>query len=318
MSRRLLDRRLAIFLVLAVSLLAGAPAAFAQSDYAERFETAWRLVDERYWQLESLPVDWEALRQTYRPQAIAADDDDSFYAILTEMYDQLGDDHSVYVSPARAAEIRDAYGDLPCLGVFGQVDGDASATTGASVRFEMLSGNLGYVRLSDLATPGVAGSVRRAIRALSREQPHAFILDLRGNPGGRLVEMMQVAGIFTDGFLWRTLTNWTLPLPYPAVGRTETDRPLVVLIDQNVHSAAEGLAGALQQQGRAVVIGTRSAGNVEAVLPFCLRDGSQAWIATGVLAPIGGPTWEGRGVEPDIAVPGSEALARAIDYLTSP
>ena len=81
-----------------------------------------------------------------------------------------------------------------------------------------------------------------------------------------------------------------------------------MLIDGNVNSAAEGLAGALQAKGRATVIGETSAGNVEAVLPFCLRDGSQAWIATGVLAPIGAPTWEGRGVVPDVETSSDEAV----------
>ena len=82
-----------------------------------------------------------------------------------------------------------------------------------------------------------------------------------------------------------------MPLPYPALGAVETDAPLAVLIDENVNSAAEGLAGVLQSTGRARIFGETSAGNVEAVLPFCLRDGSQAWIATGVLAPLRGPTW---------------------------
>ncbi len=61
-----------------------------------------------------------------------------------------------------------------------------------------------------------------------------------------------------------------------------------------------------------MVVGERTAGNVEAVLPFCLRDGSQAWIATGVLAPLLGATWEGRGVEPDVVVPPAEALDTAL------
>ncbi|MEX2501639.1 MAG: S41 family peptidase, partial [Trueperaceae bacterium] len=88
-----------------------------------------------------------------------------------------------------------------------------------------------------------------------------------------------------------------------------TDLPLGVWIDGDVHSAAEGLAGALQASGRATVVGATSAGNVEAVLPFCLRDGSQLWIATGVLAPIGGPTWLGSGVVPDHPVAPEHALA---------
>ena len=131
----------------------------------------------------------------------------------------------------------------------------------------------------------------------------AFIVDVRGNPGGRFVEMMQAAGVFTNGFLWRTITSWTFPTPYPAIGVAATDLPLVILTDGGVNSAAEGFAGALQASGRATVVGKTTAGNVEAVLPFCLRDGSQAWIATGVLAPLRGATWEGRGVVPDVDVP---------------
>ena len=82
-----------------------------------------------------------------------------------------------------------------------------------------------------------------------------------------------------------------------------------------MNSAAEGLAGAMQKKARATIIGETSAGNVEAVMPFCLRDGSQAWIATGVLAPIGGPTWEGIGVIPDIAISSEDALDAALTFL---
>ena len=296
---------------LALVLLAASLAvATAQGSYADRFDQAWRLVDERYWGLDRSGVDWDAVAETYRPRALDAASDEAFYHVLTEMYDELADDHSRFVSPAEVLEIRAAYGDLPCLGVFGQAN-----PADGNVRWRIVSEEIGYISLPDLATPGVAGSVRGAVQGLVEDGARAFILDLRGNPGGRLVEMMQVAGVFTDGFLWRTLTNWTLPLPYPALGRTETDLPLVLLTDGGVNSAAEGLAGALQQQGRAVVLGEPTAGNVEAVLPFCLRDGSQAWIATGVLAPIGGPTWEGRGVQPDVAVDAERALERAVEYL---
>lgn len=282
----------------------------AQSDYATRFDTAWRLVYERYWDLTRITPSWQALREIYQPKALAAQSEREFYAAIEEMYAQIGDDHSVFVPPYRVDEIRLQYGDLPCLGVFAST---ASGSLG-SVRYE-LRDHIGYIVLPDLASPNVAGNLRQAVTALEQAGAQALILDLRGNPGGRLIHMMQAAGVFTRGFLWRTVTNWTLPIPYPAIGTPATELPLVILIDRQVHSAAEGLAGALQQRGRATIIGEASAGNVEAVLPFCLRDGSQAWIATGVLAPIGGPTWEGVGVIPDIAVNPEAALATAIDYL---
>src|SRR5690606_1009662 len=162
-----------------------------------------------------------------------------------EMYAELGDDHSVYVPPARVAEIRDSYGDLPCVAVF-----DSSALLGPTWAGGLLaqaqepptsaSGpveyglaedgeiSIGYVRLADLASDGVAAGLRDAVRRLASSGADAFVLDLRGNPGGRLVTMMQAAGVFTRGFLWRAVMSWTLPLPYPAIGEPVTDRPLVV------------------------------------------------------------------------------------------
>lgn len=286
-----------------------AQSAQPNGSYGERFDVAWNLVAERYWDAAHGGLDWAALKREYRPRAVAARSDRAFYGVLERLYDRLGDEHSVFVPPAKAARIRRLYGDLPCLGVFG-AQGDAERLGGVRYR---LNGTVGVVTVPDLATIGVAGDLRGAVQRLDEAGASAFVLDLRGNPGGRLVEMMGAAGVFTRGFLWRTLTRWTLPLPYPALGAVETEKPLAVLIDKNVHSAAEGLAGALQSSGRARVFGETSAGNVEAVLPFCLRDGSQAWIATGVLAPLRGATWEGRGVVPDERT--GRALEDALSYL---
>lgn len=280
-------------------------------DFAGRFDTAWRLINERYWDLSRLSVDWNEVRQEYEPEALAAKDEAEFYAVLERMYDEIGDHHSVFVPPDKVLEIRASYGDLPCLGVFAQ----ATQGTLGHVSYELLEGHIGYIELPDLASDYVASHVRDAVKALELAGADSYILDMRGNPGGRLVSMMQIAGVFTTGFLWRTITNWTLPLPYPAIGNPETEDPLLILIDGGVNSAAEGLAGALQKRERATIVGEASAGNVEAVMPFCLRDGSQAWIATGVLAPIGGPTWEGVGVVPDIESSSESALKMALRYI---
>jgi carboxyl-terminal processing protease len=293
------------------------PAALAanEASYLQRFEVAWKLVAERYWDLSLAAVDWNEARERYEPLVRAARDDDEYYRLMADMYRELGDDHSVFVSPAQVGEMQQLYGDLPCLAVLGQSAG-ASSRLG-SISFELLAGDrpLGYLKIPDLASDFVAGNAREAVRQLEAAGALAFILDLRGNPGGRLVTMMQVAGIFERGFLWRTITRWSLPLPYPALGIPENDLPLAILIDGGVNSAAEGLAGALQQSDRAVIIGETSAGNVDALLPFCLRDGSQAWVATGVLAPIGAPTWQGRGVIPDVPVSPGEALDQAVAFL---
>ncbi len=350
--RRRLALRVGVLLLLAI-LAACCPPAVASAQRATagpideatalaRFDSAWNLVDQRYWDLSGAAVDWAEVGERYRLKLADVTTAEELYELLEAMYDELGDDHSVFVPPDRVAEIRQTYGDLPCVAVFGSaatawrhaLSGTPalplplSALLGSGHDFPTeLRGNVeygmtvaggfevGYLQVPDLVTGGTAEAVRHAVTALERGGAQALVLDLRGNPGGRLVTMMQVAGVFTRGFLWRTVTSWTLPLPYPAIGAVATELPLFVLIDGGVNSAAEGLAGALQANGRATVVGERSAGNVEAVLPFCLRDGSQAWIATGVLAPLLGPTWEGRGVVPDIATESEHALTRALAEL---
>ncbi len=312
-------RLLALLALLALASLLGLACAGGMD---ARFDVAWRLVDQRYWDHARMAVDWDAQRERYLPLAREAVDDDALFDLLEAMFADIGDDHTVFVRPSRVAEFRERYGDLPCLGYFGQ------AATGAPplkpptpleqagpVGYALLADGTGYLRLEDLVASGTATAVRTAVTALLAAGADAFVLDLRGNPGGRLVTMMQVAGIFTDGFLWRVLTTWSLPIPYPAFGATLTDAPLAILVDGDVHSAAEGLAGALQQQGRALVVGATTAGNVDAVLPFCLRDGSQAWVATGVLAPIGAPSWDQSGVIPDVESEPELALRAALRAL---
>ena len=314
-------RAWALLAVLSVASVASV--AKAASSFEARFDVAWRLVAERYWDLSVMAVDWDEARERFRPEALDASDEDAFFDVLERMYEAIGDDHTVYVRPSQVAAFRERFGDLPCLGVFGASADDTVAPylppeatmRSGPVAYGLLRSATGYVRVADLVQDGTAGGVRAAIDDLLALGAEAFVLDLRGNPGGRLVTMMQVAGVFTGGFLWRAVTNWSLPIPYPAIGVTLTDAPLAILVDGDVNSAAEGLAGALQQRGRALVVGATTAGNVEAILPFCLRDGSQAWVATGVLAPIGGPTWEGRGVTPDVASAPDDALRAALEAL---
>lgn len=305
---------LTVFVLFCISALQGA---FAQDEYRHRFDTAWQLIDERYWNLDVIPGDWDEIGERYARQLSDITDEDGYWSLMEAMYEEIADDHSVFVRPERVEEIRNLYGDMPCLAVLGQVEPGLQLGTIHYGLVDLEPGSAGFIRIPDLASDFVTPNVRSAVRELLDAGAEGFVLDLRGNPGGRLVTMMQVAGVFTGGFLWRLVTTWSLPLPYPAIGPAETDLPLAILIDSNVHSAGEGLAGALRQVGRATTIGEATAGNVEAVLPFCLRDGSQAWVATGVLAPIGAATWQNVGVEPDIETSPDEAEAAAFKWLRS-
>ncbi|WP_220452086.1 S41 family peptidase, partial [Meiothermus luteus] len=177
------------------------------------------------------------------------------------------------------------------------------------------------VRLDNLVDRSGIDLLREAVRR-HEGQARGYILDLRGNPGGLVLHMAEAAGVFMRGVPWRLVGRGlgALPLPtVPFLGPPETQKPLVVLIDRQTHSAAEGLAGALRGAQRAYLIGTRSAGNTEALTPYCFPDGGVALVANGVLAPLSGPTWEGRGVEPDQVEPDPQRqLEAALQHLLNP
>lgn len=317
------------------------------SRYAEQFEYAWRLVQEHYWDQSHHGVDWQAVGQRYRAKLPEVGSWRELDRLIEEMYAELRDDHSTYLGPDEAGLFLSGAQCLPLPypeaweRPSGREKGGSSpeaslASTSPSEEPRgaaftppqvSLRGGAVIVRLSNLIDPEVASTLASVIRLYEakgfRKSPiKGYILDLRGNPGGLALRMAEVAGLFLRGFPWRIVSPslGTFPQPtQPAFGRANTQKPLVVLIDGRVNSAAEGLAGALKDAGRAFLIGERTAGNTEILIPYCFPDGAVAMVAAGVLAPLRGATWEGRGVEPDLPVQGAEAqLEAALRYLDSP
>ncbi|NBC95992.1 MAG: hypothetical protein GVY27_06525, partial [Deinococcus-Thermus bacterium] len=144
------------------------------ADATDRFDTVWSLVEERYWDLEAAGVDWPAARERFRPRARSATDDAQLHAVLQEMVALLADDHSRYVPPDEVERVRESYGDLPCIGVFGQAPDDgASSGRAGPVRWRLARG-LGVIRVRDLARGGTADGVREAATALERAGAEAL------------------------------------------------------------------------------------------------------------------------------------------------
>lgn len=324
----------------------------ASVHYADQFEYAWRLVKDYYWDKSYHGVDWEAVGERYRARLPEVKSWKELDRLLEEMYGELRDDHSTYLSPDEASLFLSGAQclSLPYPEAWDQPSrrdegGRASspAPEEASNRDQpapqqpeprtptafaapqvSLQGGAVIVRLSNLIDPQAFSALASAIRqyevkSFRKGSVKGYILDLRGNPGGLALRMAEVAGLFFRGIPWRIVSRnlGTVPQPtQPAFGRANTQKPLVVLIDGRVNSAAEGLAGALKDAGRAFVIGERTAGNTEILIPYCFPDGAIAMVASGVLAPFRGATWEGRGVEPDLPVQGAEAqLEAALRYL---
>jgi len=317
---------------LAFGLLPGV--GLAQPDaYASRFEQAWRLIHERYWDSSYHGVDWKAVGEKYRARLGQIAGWDELYALISAMYEEIGDRHTAFLSPEEA---RRYLAGAQCYALPFEEEpvarGGSSPPAPSPAQAEtpgpqpeapaFLPSKVEYkdrivvLRLSNLVDSSGPQMLRQAIERYDA-QAIGYVLDLRGNPGGLAIRMAEVAGLFMRGVPWRLVTRGfgVSPLPtLPLFGQPLTRKPLVVLIDGGVNSAAEGLAGALKNARRAYLMGTRTAGNTEILLPYCFSDGAVALVASGVLAPLSGPTWEGRGVEPDRVVE-QDPLAAAMDYL---
>lgn len=168
---------------------------------------------------------------------------------------------------------------------------------------ERLSGDVLALTVSGFSR-GVARDVQRALAADPARRAGGVVLDLRGNPGGLLDEGVSVASVFLDGgrvVSYRTRSAGLSAMDAPPGGDVTT--PVVVLVDEGTASAAEVVAGALQDRGRAIVVGSRTFGKGSVQEPNRLADGSAIEITVGQYATPLGRALEGVGVEPDVELP---------------
>ncbi|UFR04185.1 PDZ domain-containing protein [Streptomyces sp. Go40/10] len=162
-------------------------------------------------------------------------------------------------------------------------------------------------------TKGSADAVREALRTTPADG--RTVLDLRGNSGGLVTEAVDTASAFLDGGLVATYDVDGAQRALHAAPGGDTARPLVVLVDGGTMSAAELLTGALQDRGRAVVIGSRTFGKGSVQMPTTLPDGSVAELTVGHYRTPLGHAVDGRGITPDLEA-GTHALERAETVLT--
>lgn len=179
-----------------------------------------------------------------------------------------------------------------------------------SVRSEMLEENFGYVRIAQFQA-GTGQDFRQHLQDMKADNPDlkGVVLDLRNNPGGLLPSAIEVADVLLDGGLV-VYTEGRLPSAEAEYRATEGDllgdTPVVVIINGGSASASEILAGALQDNDRAVVIGTRSfgKGSVQTVLP--LREDKAIKLTTARYFTPAGTSIQAQGIRPDILVEPAE------------
>jgi len=133
---------------------------------------------------------------------------------------------------------------------------------------------VGYLRLTQFSA-NATKEIAHALVKFEQAGAAAYVLDLRNNPGGLLQAGIEVARLWLDqGAIVYTANRWGISDSFLATGTAITDAPLVVLVNQGTASASEILAGALQDQGRAILVGERTFGKGLIQSLFELSDGS--------------------------------------------
>lgn len=212
--------------------------------------------------------------------------------------------------------------------------------------FGMVDATTGYVKLTDF-TPDAGREVKDAVVSLREKGAKAVVLDLRGNPGGLLFEAVNICNIFLPKEKTVVITKGKLPdsnITYKTLNApVDLMIPVVVLMNRGSASAAEIVAGTLQDYDRAVVIGEKSfgkglvqiqrdltyqskvkittakyytaSGRCIQVLDYAHRraDGSVASVPDSLKKEFktsrGRKVFDGGGIDPDVALPSEETPA---------
>ncbi len=176
-----------------------------------------------------------------------------------------------------------------------------------SVRHELLEKNYGYIRISQFQEK-TDGEFEKAMKALEEESKGSLkglVLDLRNNPGGLLDQAVKISDRFIDSGLIVSVEGRRedQKIKFYAHPEGQLSRfPLVVLVNGGSASGAEIVAGAIQDHGRGILLGTHTfgKGSVQTIIP--LKDGSGLRLTTARYYTPNGRSIQAKGIVPDFIV----------------
>jgi carboxyl-terminal processing protease len=172
-----------------------------------------------------------------------------------------------------------------------------------SVRYHLLTPDIGYIRISNFQSK-TDKDLSSALESLEKNRKlRGLILDLRNNPGGLLSQAIKVSDTFLDeGVIVSTRGRNTLQDIEATAHKNKKSisYPIIILVNSGSASAAEIVAGALQDNKRALILGTRTfgKGSVQTILP--LSDGSGLRLTTARYYTPSGKSIQSSGITPDI------------------
>jgi carboxyl-terminal processing protease len=199
----------------------------------------------------------------------------------------------------------------PATGIMHTHNLERATVDPPAVEVSYLGDGYGVLRLREF-TEDATAEVRSGIAELRREAGAAglrgVVLDLRDNGGGLLDEAIGIVDVFVaEGAIVRTRGRRGTLLDEARARRanTETDLPLVVVVNKASASASEIVAGALQDHGRALIVGERTYGKGSVQAPFDLEDGSLLKLTTALYYTPDDRLIQASGITPDVYVGGA-------------
>jgi carboxyl-terminal processing protease len=190
-----------------------------------------------------------------------------------------------------------------------------------SVRHELLEKNYGYIRISQFQEK-TDSEFEKAMKALEEENKgplKGLILDLRNNPGGLLDQAVKVANRFVESGLIVSVEGRReeQKMKFQAhPERTINHSPLVVLVNGGSASGSEIVAGAIQDHGRGIILGTQTFGKGSVQTIFPLKDGSGLRLTTARYYTPNGRSIQAKGIVPDIVVKPSQPEEEKVAPIT--
>ncbi|MBW1714881.1 MAG: S41 family peptidase [Deltaproteobacteria bacterium] len=173
-----------------------------------------------------------------------------------------------------------------------------------SVRSFSLPSGLGYIRISNFQS-NTGEDLAKALKKMDKDEAlKGLILDLRNNPGGLLSQAVKVSDAFLDsGVIVSIKSRDQREQKSVAHKATESRKyPMIVLVNEGSASASEIVAGALQDNKRALILGTTTFGKGSVQTLFPLSDGSGLRLTTALYYTPSGSSIQASGIEPDIKV----------------
>ncbi|MEO8549672.1 MAG: MXAN_5808 family serine peptidase [Kofleriaceae bacterium] len=170
----------------------------------------------------------------------------------------------------------------------------------SQVEHKLLDSHVGYMRVKQFSK-GIAQDVAQAMQEMSGQGATAWILDLRGNPGGLLEEAVQLSDLFVDsGTIVSTVSGRDREARRAERGFGDIQSSLAVLVNSGSASASEITAGALKNLDRALIIGTRTFGKGSVQELYDNDDKSKLKLTIAQYLTPGDRSIQNLGIVPDI------------------